>query len=612
MKDTVFPIKFKRIEWEDFSSFLSVCQTNNLSSSAKSLNVSRSTISERISKIEEILDIDLLKREYKRICVDEIGLNLARYIMPMMVLENFSNKLFESESDNIYWISIKFPLHFYNHRICKSVEQAIQKSQANYKNILFWPQCSDSFDIRPIQDIQWQPSWRKLGTIELDWMMDNKEEHFCLEGKWCLLSRHSYSLEKSISVSELKKEKILLPRIPWKLLRYISSLAEKYELNIEFLNVDYINIFNLENEGSYYLINDLLIDKFELGSEWYMNYIQNFPSVYLGIKKDTENNGINDFINNFSYFFYRNEDLIWSTNTQLKHWQYFYKTTKAGSISLGARQLYMSQSALSIQLKQLENCLNFRLFQRGVGNNKQILTNKGKIFIELCDCVREVFEYIIRRTERYKHLYNKKIVLGILPSIDTKSTLLKMIIEKVDIWQQKNSDIRIEIVEERHRYLIDGLKNNEINIAIVEADSRWVFHYPLQKAEEMGLVINPFLIDENIKELNWGDLINFDLVLPRQGNGMRMLIDQHCLELGVKLDYFTESDSLNLNQCWIQKGKYATILPKSAVASLVDAKKLKFIRLKPTLNRILRLAYLKNKQLSSIENSLLNFLLNNI
>lgn len=612
VKETILPIKFKRIEWSELASFLSVCQTNNLSHSANFMQISRSTMSERLSKLEEILDIPIFKREHKKIYVDEIGLYLARYIMPMMAIEHFSRQLYKTMMNDIYWVNIKFPLHFYGHRICRVLEKSISLCQETYPNILFWPQSSDSFDIRPIQDLQWQPSWKKLGTIELDWVANSEDDGTYFEGKWYLLSRYSYSLEKNVTIDELRTQKVLLPRIPWKLLQHISSLIEKYKLNIEYVNIDYKKLFFVEDDKSYYLVNSLLINEFELSDEWQISYIEDLPSSYLGIKKDVEHPIMYNFIKVYQKLFYEIEEFYWETGSQLKHWQYFYKTIKAGSVSLSAKQLYMSQSALSIQLKQLENCLNIKLLQRGIGKNKQTLTKQGEIFLELCDAIGEVLDYLSEQSERYKHLYNKKIVLGILPSIDTKSTLLKMIVEQVDIWQQEHSDVKIEIVEERHHYLIDGLRNNEINIAIVEADSRWVIHYPLQKEEEMGLVINPSLIGINIKELNWLDLVNFNLVLPRKGNGMRMIIDQHCLGLGIKLDYAIESDSLNLNQFWVQKGKYATILPRSAVASLVDAKILKFVQLKPTLNRILRLAHLKNKSLSSIENNLLHFLLNSM
>lgn len=611
MKEPIFPTKFKRAEWIEFASFLSVCQTNNLSVSAKFMQVSRSTMSERLSRLEELLALPLLQREHQKVYVNEAGLYLARYIMPMMVLENFAAQLYREDTE-VYWVNIKFPLHFYGHRICRALEQAIQYCQQRYPNVLFWPQSSDSFDIRPVQDLQWQPSWTKLGTIELDWLTEEIADNQYLEGKWCLLSRYSYSLAKNISINEIKEQKILLPRIPWKLLQQISALSEQYQLNIEYLNIDYKKVFFTDNEQNYYLLNSLLIDQIELSDEWQISYIEDLPKSCLGIKQDSYNPIMQDFIDIYQKCFFETQKFSWQTHSQLKHWQYFYRTIKAGSISLAAKQLYMSQSALSIQLKQLEKNLNLQLLQRSVGKNKQLMTSKGKIFTELCEALCEILDYVAEKCERYKHLYNKSIVLGILPSIDTKSTLIKMIVEQVDIWQQKHLDVKLEIVEERHRYLIDGLRNNEINIAIVEADSRWVVHYPLQKEEEMGLVISPTLIEDSIKELNWLDLRNFNLVLPRKGNGMRMIIDQHCLGLGIRLDWAIESDSLNLNQYWVQKGKYATILPKSAVASLVEAKALRFVRLKPTLNRVLRLAHLKNKSLSPIESNLLHFLLNDV
>lgn len=605
--------KLKRVEWNVLTSFLSVCHTSSLIKSAKLMGVSRSTMSERLSKLEEILEVDLLNREHKKVYVNEQGLYLAKYILPLVVLERFS-LLPRDDTQSIQWISLEFPLRNYGQRLCSSLEYLIQKYQEKYPNILILPQSFDSYDVRPTQELEWQPSWTKVGSIQVKWetQLDLLPHHVNkIAGSWCIMSHSSKGLKAKISLLDLASLKVLLPRMPWVLLQQIASISENMRFSFEHISYDYCQfIHSMNAEDNYFIVNSLLINQENLPDEWQISAIENFPAAYLCLSSEGGHHITHEFIADCQEIFFKNNsNVIWETKTQLKHWHYMHQTMKTGSITTAAQQLYMSQSALSTQLKQLEKNLNNELLQRSMGIRKLIQTEAGKIFFEILEGLESISTYLAMQCELRTSDQKQKLIFGILPSIDTKSTFVRMIVNQVSDWLAHHPNIKLEIVEERHRYLVDALRSGNVHLAVIEADSPWVTHIPIHSPEEMGLVINPKLIDENITSLDWEDLKNIDLVLPRPGTGMRLIIDKHCLSLGVKLHPKIESDSLNINQYWIQEGKYATILPRSAVAQLLENKTLKFITLKPTLNRVLRLAYLNQRVLSATENSLLEFLL---
>ena len=66
-------------------------------------------------------------------------------------------------------------------------------------------------------------------------------------------------------------------------------------------------------------------------------------------------------------------------NTKLL--QAFEATARLGSITSASQELFIAPSALSRQIKTLENQLNFDLFSRG--NNRLALTDQGRIFYEV-------------------------------------------------------------------------------------------------------------------------------------------------------------------------------------------------------------------------------------
>ena len=65
------------------------------------------------------------------------------------------------------------------------------------------------------------------------------------------------------------------------------------------------------------------------------------------------------------------------------HMFYFWTAVKRGSITQASRDLYLTQPALSQQLKQLERSLKRELFTRGRGGI--VLTKPGRIVFEHCE-----------------------------------------------------------------------------------------------------------------------------------------------------------------------------------------------------------------------------------
>src|ERR1051326_5707504 len=65
------------------------------------------------------------------------------------------------------------------------------------------------------------------------------------------------------------------------------------------------------------------------------------------------------------------------------HLYYFWVITKAGGISAARGQLLLSQSTLSLQIKQLERSVGRRLFWRG--RHGMTLTADGKLAFDYCE-----------------------------------------------------------------------------------------------------------------------------------------------------------------------------------------------------------------------------------
>ncbi|MBU6436717.1 MAG: LysR family transcriptional regulator, partial [Betaproteobacteria bacterium] len=68
-----------------------------------------------------------------------------------------------------------------------------------------------------------------------------------------------------------------------------------------------------------------------------------------------------------------------------RHLHYFWSVAKEGSLTRAAQQLHVSQSALSVQLRQLEDRLGQPLFERR--GRRLHLTEAGRIALEYADTI---------------------------------------------------------------------------------------------------------------------------------------------------------------------------------------------------------------------------------
>lgn len=613
----VVPVgRLKRLEFVTLSSYLSICRTHSPSISAQLLGASRSGVSERLSKFEQWLNIPLFDRAHKKLYVNEQGLKLAKYVLPLLVLEQFAQQCAQTNTTQVQWLSVRLPLRFYGGYLTQALETALHHCQQKYPNILIWPQPSDSYDVRQINDTQWQPPWPLAGEISINWSAQGASDPDKVEmpqGQWCVLSHVDSGLDSHLSLAQLSDLKLYLPRMPWVLLQQIASASEASTWSFEHISQNYRQLMTQPNsEHRMILVNSLLLDPQVMAPDWQISSIEDLPRITLLNQTEGHHPVVALFEEVFAHAMHHpetQEPVLWHTKTQLKHWRYLGQTIQAGSISAGAQSLFMSQPALSIQLKQLEQALGGQLLQRSMGIRHLDSTPLGGLFYDLCHGMNDALGRLVEYSDGQRLNQQQHLSFGILPSVDNKSTLLQLIANQVTAWQEKNPQVFLEIVEERHRYLVDALRSQALHLAIIEADAPWVTHLPLQAPEAMGLVVNIKQQPEGMTSLSWQQLADFKLVLPRKNTGMRLLIDQHCLSLGITLQPELESDSLNINQFWLSEGRYATILPRSAVSQLIEQGTVAFIELTPVLNRVLRIAYLANRVLSPTEQSLVQCLL---
>lgn len=182
----------------------------------------------------------------------------------------------------------------------------------------------------------------------------------------------------------------------------------------------------------------------------------------------------------------------------IHHLRIFYEVCKNQSFTRTAEKLYISQSAVSIQIKKLEASLQTQLIERSSKNFK--LTYIGQ---ELFKLTEEIFDKFLRvENEMNKLIHSKKskIVIGATHNIG-EPVLPKIITEYV----KQYPNIEFDIYIKNSNSLIKYLKEGNIDVALMEDDFFEDRTLKFIQSEEYPFVViaPPDIKDiEDIKKLN--------------------------------------------------------------------------------------------------------------
>lgn len=149
----------------------------------------------------------------------------------------------------------------------------------------------------------------------------------------------------------------------------------------------------------------------------------------------------------------------------LKQFQYFIKIVEEGSFTAASEKLFIAQSALSRQIKLLEEEIDFQLFDRT--DKKVKLTEAGGIFYKKIKDNMHYLNEIIGVSKNIAEGKNRQIKIAHSSSIvmdDKKVQILK----EMSLKQKINFDINT--LSSEHQVL--ALLNGEIDIGLIRPPVR--------------------------------------------------------------------------------------------------------------------------------------------
>ena len=214
--------------------------------------------------------------------------------------------------------------------------------------------------------------------------------------------------------------------------------------------------------------------------------------------------------------------------TKLDYYRMFYETARFNSFSTAAQHLYISQSAISQCMHQLENDLGVQLFVRtrkGVS-----LTNEGKLLYLKVENAIHSIEQGESQIERICQLEAGEIKIAAGDTITTHF-LLKYLEEFHALYP----DIKIEMANSYSSQLLTLVKEGKADLAFV--------NMPISDEE---LVIEPcleindvFVCGPNFAQketYQWEDLVDLPLILIEKNASSRHFLEKNFNQKNLSLN----------------------------------------------------------------------------
>lgn len=145
-------------------------------------------------------------------------------------------------------------------------------------------------------------------------------------------------------------------------------------------------------------------------------------------------------------------------NFHIEHYRIFNIVAEAKSFSKAAEKLYMTQSAVSQAIKQLENSINTILFIRTPKGIE--LTQAGSILYKYTSSAMEILETGVLRLEAFKSLDEGELKIGASDTIASH-----FLLSRLELFHKIYPQIRVKIINRVTSETIQLLKAGKIDLA---------------------------------------------------------------------------------------------------------------------------------------------------
>jgi len=246
------------------------------------------------------------------------------------------------------------------------------------------------------------------------------------------------------------------------------------------------------------------------------------------------------------------------------HLRYFWTVAREGNVTRAARKLRVSQSAVSVQLRKLEDALGQLLFERK-GRGLE-LTRAGRVALDYAESIFALGEELVTTLEHEARVARQTLEVGVLATLSRNFQigLLGPLFDREDVIVRVRSGAVDDLIQRLTAHELDLVLSNYAP-ARGQGDT-WVVHTLSEQA--VGLIGRPPVrADRSLERL----LTETPLVVPSAPSGIRTAFDTLCDRLEVRPQIHAEIDDMAMLRLVALRHPGMTVIPPIVVRDEVRA-----------------------------------------
>jgi len=281
----------------------------------------------------------------------------------------------------------------------------------------------------------------------------------------------------------------------------------------------------------------------------------------------------------------------------------FYEAAGSGSFTAAARRLFITQPAVTAQVRLLEEKCNLKLFKKR-GRNVY-LTDEGKTLYEY---IRKIFEFEKEVEQTIEDM--RELKRGVLRLGTSKTYARYFMPFLITIFRNAYPHVKINLDEGSSLDVIHSLLafRNEVAVIARVEDNPDVCFIPFSQ-EELVLILAPVHPLAGREQITVGELAGEPIIAKERGSGTRKLVNGLFEGEGVSPDILMETNNAEFIKQVVQRGEGVSFIVKEAVLTELQDKKLVTVPIKEHRMFLdVSIAYLRKQPLSPCAHAFLEIL----
>jgi DNA-binding transcriptional LysR family regulator len=284
--------------------------------------------------------------------------------------------------------------------------------------------------------------------------------------------------------------------------------------------------------------------------------------------------------------------------------QVFYTVAKQLSFTKAAEQLFMTQPAVTFQVKQLEEHFNTRLFERSHG--RIALTPAGRLVLDYAERVLALTEEMDTRVGDLTGAVAGALMLG------ASTTIAEYILPKIlGEFKAAHPEVRAHMTVANSETIVNRVADHTLDVGLIESPG-YLESLQIEVCcdDELVVICAPQHVFAGRAKVAARDLAAVPFVRREAGSGTREFTDNYLRECGLAPDdmnVIMELGSPEAMKAVVETGIAVAVVSRATIAKELALASLVAVPLAPRLIRTLSLVHPKERFRSRLVTTFVEF-----